>query len=164
MDIIMELLITAGNHGKEMVCSDGCVCMVQPIFAAYVADYPEQCLVACCKENRCPMCPVDPKVRGDHVCEPKRDVKETLFYLSRKDVGKKDTVFEAHGMRDVSLPFWRNLPHTNIFSLFTPDLLHQVHKGIFKDHLVKWCTEIIGKEEVDARFHSIPHHPGLQHF
>jgi hypothetical protein len=29
---------------------------------------------------------------------------------------------------------------------------------------VKWCTEIIGKEEVDSLFRSMPSHPGLRHF
>jgi hypothetical protein len=38
---------------------DGKVCIVYPILACYVADYPEQCLVTCTNYGMCLKCQVD---------------------------------------------------------------------------------------------------------
>ncbi|KAJ7719204.1 hypothetical protein B0H16DRAFT_1253978, partial [Mycena metata] len=170
MGRILEALAEAGANGVDMACADGQLRKVHPILAAYIADYPEQCLVACCMENRCPMCKVLPTQRGDHVPFPKRDVDETLSYIHRYDQEHHTAQFKKEFIADLGLrpcaPFWAGLPHTDIFEAFTPDLLHQLHKGVFKDHLVSWCTEVTegGEKEIDARFKSMPSHPEVRHF
>lgn len=75
----------------------------------------------------------------------------------------KDT-FKELGLRPVYHLFWASLPHYDIFNTFTPDLLHQLHKGVFNDHLVKWCMNIMGKYEVNAHFKTMTSHTSLQHF
>lgn len=161
MEKILMSLVAAGNSGEEMMCADGWTRKVWPILAAYVADYPEQCLASCCMENRCPFCTVEPNSRGNHIPADQRSVRETLFYLERKHAGEKDTAFKTWGLRDIPAPFWRILPFSNIFTAFTPDLLHQLHKGVFKDHLVKWCTAILSDEVIDQLFRLAPSHHGL---
>ncbi|KAI6008600.1 hypothetical protein EDC04DRAFT_2871450 [Pisolithus marmoratus] len=60
--------------------------------------------------------------------------------------------------------FWKDLPFSNIFAYITPDILHQLHKGVFHNHLLQWCVSIVGEKEIDAHFQVMSQFPGLQHF
>ena len=164
MAMIFSGLVQAGREGVEMVCADGWIRLVFILLAAYVADYPEQCLVGCCMENRCPRCTVNPTDRGSPDESPFRDKEETLELLDKHQRGRDPPKFEKNGLRAVYNPFWAQLPHCDIFRCFTPDILHQLHKGIFKDHLVSWCMQIMGEKEIDNRFKAMNGFPGLRHF
>jgi len=48
-------------------------------------------------------------------------------------------------------PFTYNFPRADIHEILTPDLLHQVIKGMFKDHLVEWVMEWLILENGEAR-------------
>ena len=43
-------------------------------------------------------------------------------------------------------PFTASFPHADIHKLMAPDLLHQIIKGTFKDHLVEWVGEYLVAE------------------
>ncbi|KAH7904150.1 hypothetical protein BJ138DRAFT_1019522 [Hygrophoropsis aurantiaca] len=166
MSVMVEPLVKAGTEGVCMMCPDGFVRRLFPILAALVADHPEQCLVACCRENRCPKCTVDWRQRGELVGSPLRTRDTTLENLQKHQRGELTTEeFEdKFGMRAIYQPFWADLPHSDIFESITPDILHQLHKGVFKDHIVNWCTELIGKDELDSRFKSMTDYASLRHF
>lgn len=160
---MLNSLIDTGEHGIKICCADGYVHQVFPILAAYVEDYLEQCLVACCMENHCPHCVVKPTDCGSPAETTCQDVKKTLEILTKHQQGCDPPKFEDKGLCAIYQPFWVKLPHCDIFSSFTPDLL-QLHKGIFKDHLEKWCAEIIGEKELDSCFKAMNGYPGLRHF
>ncbi|KAI0694190.1 hypothetical protein BC835DRAFT_1406487 [Cytidiella melzeri] len=140
-------------------CMKGVEVVSHPIVAAYVADHPEQCLVACCQENHCPKCLVQPNKRGVPVNLP------MLAMICSALEGNKGPGFAEAGLCSIH-PFWANLPHCNIFTCLTPDLLHQLHKEVLKDHTGKWATACMDskEDEVDRRFRIMPLHLDLCHF
>jgi len=44
------------------------------------------------------------------------------------------------------------------------DILHQLHQGIIKDHLKKWCGTLAEMSHFNACFRAMPIFPGLRHF
>ncbi|KAG1890779.1 hypothetical protein F4604DRAFT_1913578 [Suillus subluteus] len=43
-------------------------------------------------------------------------------------------------------------------------ILHQLHKGVFKDHIISWCATIMSDAEFDAHFQAMSEFHGLRHF
>ncbi|KAI0283817.1 hypothetical protein BC826DRAFT_1093774 [Russula brevipes] len=136
MKQILEPLRDVGRHGVEMVCADTTIRRIFPILAAYIADHPEQCLSQ----------PLTEQVLHDQAH------------------GKQPHEFTEWGLRTVFSPFWAGMPHADIFTCITPDILHQLHKGVFHDHLLQWCMTIMGVKAMDDRFKAMTNFPGLKHF
>lgn len=166
---ILSPLLKAGKQGVEMTGGDGAIRRVYPILAAYVADYPEQCLVTCSKYGTCPKC----RCPADKLEDPKSSPLRTQTWTAsvvEEAKGVAETVGEFHKLcmeQEVSgsvyQPFWNGLPYTDIHTAITPDVLHQLYQGVFK-HLVNWCTRIMSAEELDYRIRSLPPTYGVRHF
>ncbi|KAG8729886.1 hypothetical protein FRC10_003320, partial [Ceratobasidium sp. 414] len=158
---VLSSLKQASAHGVEMVCADGGVRRVHPIVAAHMADWEEQCIAACTRTSRCPICDVPLRGRGDGQGQL-RTTMQTLEALRHNARGYTMTRNNL-GLRPVQ-PYWASLPFATGHSSFVPDLLHQIHKGVFQDHILRRWMYILGAGTVDDRLMGMPRFPGIRHF
>ncbi|QRV73901.1 plasma membrane ATPase 4 [Ceratobasidium sp. AG-Ba] len=162
MRALVKPLADAAKTGVEVPCADGGVRRIYPLLASYIADFPEQCKVACIKQTHCPLCTAHPKQKGDLANWPPRTHDEVTKAMDAHRV-RGNAKFERMGLFDVD-PFWRGYPYIRVDCLLTPDLLHQLHKGVMKDHLTRWVTEILKKQVMDERHSTMPEYHGMRHF
>jgi hypothetical protein len=148
-----------------MDCGDGKVRRCYPILAAYIADNPEQTRIASCCRNLCYRCIVPRDARGNYQHSPDRHHKNTANALEAQALGCTTSLFSTQGLKPFGKPFWADLPLCDIFTCLTPDILHQLHKGVFKDHLFAWCQKLMkNSSDMDEQYKSMPRHSMLWHF
>ncbi|KAI0311688.1 hypothetical protein OF83DRAFT_1177336 [Amylostereum chailletii] len=163
---ILHPLKKAGRHGVELASGDSVVRRCHPIFAVFVGDYPEQCLVVCCKQGDCPKkCILHDGDLGKDFEPEQRSLEDMLAALSSIDRGPVEFVnaCEAVDMKPIPHPFWEDLPHADPFLAITPDVLHQLYQGMVK-HIIEWIKDAFGEAEIDARFARLPPNHNLRHF
>ncbi|KAG8778761.1 hypothetical protein FRC12_024833 [Ceratobasidium sp. 428] len=163
MSRVTAPLEEAGRTGVEMWCADGYLRRVYPLLASFVADYPEQCQMACTSQSGCPKCLKKWRGRGDERRAAPRRARSTLLAIDRYLETGNAKALDMLGLKKW-WPWWANLPFAEFASALTPDLLHQVHKGVFKDHAVRWMQRKLGAPAIDERFASMTRAKDLRHF
>ena len=61
-----------------------------------------------------------------------------------------DKLWNEYGIVGELVPFTNDFPSADIYELIAPDLLHQIIKGTFKDHLVEWVEKYLSHVHGDA--------------
>ena len=138
MNFILSPLKVVGIQGIEIMSGDGVVCWGHPILAAYVGDYPEQCLATGSFFGDCPRCNCPNDMLGMYPCEhPDWNFDDVLDALDH--LGSPQYVQACHdvNIKPIQHPFWQDLPYINIFQSITLDILHQLHQGVVK-HFIGW--------------------------
>ncbi|KAJ7240897.1 hypothetical protein C8J57DRAFT_1561882 [Mycena rebaudengoi] len=136
----------------------------------YIADYPEQVLLACIVQGWCARCTASNKDLDGEGGRRSHDHTDALF-----DAFDHKTLWDDYGIIPDVIPFTYGFPRADIHELLSPDLLHQVIKGTFKDHLVTWVGEYLeivhGKKkaasimaDIDRRIAAVPPFAGLRRF
>ncbi|KAH9058056.1 hypothetical protein EDB87DRAFT_1675459 [Lactarius vividus] len=163
MDKLLSPIHSYGENGLVMTSGDGTWRRCHPIFAAFIGDYPEQALVTCTYNGRCPKCTVPRDQLGEFLRFPARDLTKAFdtFLLADENTSSFHAACNEAGLKPIYHPFWQHLPLTNIYISITPDVLHQLLQGVLK-HLLSWLTRsvVFGAMEIDARCRCLPpnHH------
>ncbi|KAJ7813044.1 hypothetical protein B0H14DRAFT_3090426 [Mycena olivaceomarginata] len=119
-------------------------------FGPFIADYPEQVMLAAIVQNWCAKCTaLSTDVDGNISGRWTHGLTEELILVFEPDI-----LWDEYGIDVDIIPFTQDFPRADIYEMLSPDLLHQLIKGTFKDHLVTWVGEYLSlvhkKAEADA--------------
>ncbi|KAH9910697.1 uncharacterized protein BXZ73DRAFT_57860 [Epithele typhae] len=136
----------------------------------FIADYPEQVYLSGVVSGWCPKCDAVPAAeflpgapRSHHTTD------EMHRGYTENDL------WDLFGVNPDVTPFTTYFPRADIHELLTPDILHQLIKGTFKDHVVEWVLTYINQtnqpreakriiDEIDRRISAASPFQGLRRF
>ncbi|KAJ3858507.1 hypothetical protein EV359DRAFT_75846 [Lentinula novae-zelandiae] len=138
-------------------CPDGHFRRAIYDLAAFIADYPEQVYLAGIVSGWCGRCDAlfDQLDKGPGNCRTRG-----LDQILREEYGGEGhTLWDNFGMDEHVKPFTEYFPRADIHEMLSPDILHQIIKGCFKDMLVEWVIEYLKIEhgETQADLRRFPH-------
>ncbi|KAJ7138682.1 hypothetical protein C8R43DRAFT_1089287 [Mycena crocata] len=151
-------------------CPDGHFRRVIYELGPFIADYPEQVLLAGTVQNWCPKCTALPSnLDGPSGRRSHEHTDDLIDEFSRR------MLWDEYGIDADIIPFTYDFPRADIHELLSSDLLHQVIKGTFKDHLVSWVADYLNTvhtpaeanailDEIDRRIAATPQFPCLRRF
>ncbi|TEB36772.1 hypothetical protein FA13DRAFT_1893563 [Coprinellus micaceus] len=164
--------LRAGMTTPEIVqCPDGHLRRAVYSIGPVIADYPEQVWLSGIVQGWCPKCLACPENLDDPSAR-RRTHEKTDFAINTYSPTE---IWERFRIRDDVVPFTHHFPQADIHELMAPDLLHQLIKGTFKDHIVTWVNEYIHAnhpearaleiiQDIDRRISGVPTFPGLRRF
>ncbi|KIO04860.1 hypothetical protein M404DRAFT_25942 [Pisolithus tinctorius Marx 270] len=136
----------------------------------YIADYEEQVLLACIVRGWCAKCLAMRQELDTDALYRSREHAEAL--IEEFDL---KTLRDAYGIVGDTIPFTSSFPCADIYQLIAPDILHQIIKGMFKDHLVEWVKSYLKTvhgttkanailDDIDQRIAAVAPFAGLRRF
>ncbi|EIW78819.1 hypothetical protein CONPUDRAFT_60102, partial [Coniophora puteana RWD-64-598 SS2] len=141
----------------------------------YIADYPEQVLLTCIVQGWCPKClAFRDDLDGSDAVHPvlNRCKEHNELVIDELNL---DTLWDNYGVIGNTIPFTNDYPRADIHEMISPDILHQLIKGAFKDHLVEWVVTYLHKvhpkahalqilDDIDRRIAAVAPFAGLRRF
>ncbi|KAN0107708.1 hypothetical protein V8E52_009875 [Russula decolorans] len=168
---ILESLKPGMTTPEVLRCPDGHYRNTIYGLGPYIADYPEQALLACVVQGWCAKCTASSENLDGGVsirrCREHNDV-----LVEQKELGD---LWDNYGLVGDVVPFTNHFPRADIHELLSHDILHQLIKGTFKDHLVTWVGQYLIAENgntqakkildnIDQRIAAVPLFANLRRF
>ncbi|KAG1804349.1 hypothetical protein EV424DRAFT_1330679 [Suillus variegatus] len=170
LSAILSSLKSAMSKYEVVRCGDGHFRRVIYSLGPYIADYEEQLVLSCVVKHWCPKCiavRTDLDSGGVYRCR-----EHTDFIIGELH---EDILWDKYGIISDLVPFTNDFPQADIHELLSFDLLHQLIKGAFKDHLVDWVAKYLKvvhgtkrveeiMSDIDRRVAAVPSFSGLRRF
>ncbi|KAG1783205.1 hypothetical protein EV702DRAFT_1191636 [Suillus placidus] len=158
INIVIEPLKQAACLGIMMSDPAGLSRYCFMPLVAYVADTPEELIIACITMNASPVTMATHANFGDPDRHPLRKGSSTLAHIQKVVMSvspsKIVAFFEAgkqYHLNSVQRPFWVDWVTADPSSFLMPESLHHFHKMFF-DHDCAWCIDVVGAKEIDFCF------------
>jgi hypothetical protein len=170
----MEDIRRAGQNAEMMCDPTGAIRQCIILYAAHLADSPEQCLIAGVAKFRSPITTAGYHDLGSATRSPLHTHDHTLraikLVMKGRGLQQRKTTLLAFitrcrkfDLNGVLSPYWQHLPHVEPSVFLVCDILHQLHK-FFIDHPFRWLQEIVGKDELDKRISIVQYIVRVRHF
>ncbi|KAG1751022.1 hypothetical protein EDB19DRAFT_1893166 [Suillus lakei] len=164
-------------HNLKLAAHDGCpmsdprgdLRMIHTPLVAWIADYPEQLLIACMASKHSPISLATAAQFGDPLPHPPQTCSNTLDAIERActisdpcNITSFYKTCQALHLNGVVEPYWKDWGHACPSFFLTPDGLHQWDKFYF-DHPINWSINIMGGAELDRQLSALQPHVGVRH-
>ncbi|EIW51958.1 uncharacterized protein TRAVEDRAFT_40766 [Trametes versicolor FP-101664 SS1] len=168
---ILEPLRPGMTTPHVLKCPDGHYRRTIFELGPFIADYPEQVFLSGVVSGWCPRCHALPTAEFVEGAPRFREHDDAL-----EDAYGAHDLWHVFGINSEVKPFTALFPRADIHELLTPDLLHQLIKGTFKDHIVAWVVDYVKMnansereadrilDDIDHRLAAVPSFPGLRRF
>ncbi len=170
MNIITEPLKACSRNPVNMIDPAGNIRHVRTVLAAYLANYPEQLMIACTSASVAPSSLATHNSPGQSNAHPLQHGKRTIQMISRLkkqvnplDIQRFKLAAKRMGLNGVIEPFWHKWKFADPCQFLAPDALHQWHK-MFMDHAYQWARHWLGDHELDHRLSVLQPRIGFRHF
>ncbi|KAG1846007.1 hypothetical protein C8R48DRAFT_750689 [Suillus tomentosus] len=170
LSVILSSLRPVMTTYEVVRCGDGHFRRVIYSLGPYIADYEEQLVLSCVVKHWCPKCiAVRTNLDGGGIY---RTREFTDFLINELHA---DVLWDEFGLIGDLVPFTNDFPRADIHELLSFDLLHQLIKGAFKDHLVDWVSKYLKAvhgtkrseeimSDIDRRVAAVASFAGLRRF
>lgn len=168
---VLKPLREVAQTGKQMADSSGNIRNCFTVLSAYMVDQPEALRLAGVIGNTSPVSLAKSKHLGDHYRHRPRNFSRTRAELDRiaatvdpftnvETFARRCYDSRLTGVVDL---LWDDWPHAEPSAALSFDILHSGHK-FWSDHILEWCINALGEEEIDRRFRLLTPRIGWKHF